>query len=168
MKRFTIADTHFNHGFMAKMRGFKTIVEHDEHIIKIWNETVRHKDIVYFLGDFCMKRTKFKEYLQRLNGKIVFVGGNHDSSTIFKDVTDELHGFTGVLSKNGIFFTHIPVHPIELSYRIRGNVHGHLHENKINDPRYICVSCEHLDYKPIEVETVIKQLEKQMHESNNI
>jgi calcineurin-like phosphoesterase family protein len=62
----------------------------------------------------------------------------------------------------GIWLTHCPVHESELGYRVNKNIHGHIHEklvtkdvyewgyriDSIPDERYICVSCEHVDYKP--------------------
>jgi predicted phosphohydrolase len=66
----------------------------------------------------------------------------------------------GVVSYKGIFLTHVPVHPMELEYRIKRNIHGHLHDKVITQPiftrrvefipddRYVCVSCEQVGYTP--------------------
>ena len=50
-------------------------------LIANWNNTVAKEDIVYMLGDFTLSRNKeyIKSLLQRLNGKIILVMGNHDS-----------------------------------------------------------------------------------------
>ena len=50
-------------------------------LIKNWNNIVRDKDIVYFLGDFVLsknKAKKAKELMELLNGEIIFIKGNHD------------------------------------------------------------------------------------------
>lgn len=53
-----------------------------EDMIRRWNERVDSGDIVYFLGDFAMGPKVNDEYvvrvLERLNGKIRVVLGNHD------------------------------------------------------------------------------------------
>ena len=47
------SDTHFGHikDFLWSPRGFNSIEEHDEIIIKNWNELVAPEDEVYHLGD---------------------------------------------------------------------------------------------------------------------
>ncbi len=66
----------------------------------------------------------------------------------------------GSIGLAGFLCTHIPVHPAEL-YRFEGNIHGHLHSNRVMagdeiDSRYFCVSLEHINYTPSPLETVIK------------
>lgn len=57
------------------------IAKHDAWLIKKWNETVRKKDVVYFLGDFCLKNREYTEnILRQLNGKKFLIRGNHDKS----------------------------------------------------------------------------------------
>lgn len=79
---FLTSDTHWNHskGFLYEPRGFKSIQEHDEQIIKNWNSVVSPDDTVYHLGDLGMG-TDY-EYLaacvKRLNGRIKWIFGNHD------------------------------------------------------------------------------------------
>ncbi len=76
-----ISDTHFNHIDVLKHhnRPFKNIEEHDEEIIKRWNNKVSKTDIVYHLGDFTFKSSKhIREFTNCLNGKIFLVLGNHD------------------------------------------------------------------------------------------
>jgi predicted phosphohydrolase len=57
----------------------------------------------------------------------------------------------------GVMLTHCPIHPMELEYRFNRNIHGHIHEKQVMkmldgweeiDERYICVSCERVDYTP--------------------
>jgi calcineurin-like phosphoesterase family protein len=56
----------------------------------------------------------------------------------------------------GVILTHCPIHPSELEYRFPLNIHGHIHDKvvvldywtNIPDQRYICVSCERIDYTP--------------------
>lgn len=168
---FVIADTHFGHrnilsfvdedGRLIRGSRFKSIEEHDEYMVRMWNETVRPEDHVYHLGDVVINRRSLN-ICRRLNGKKRLVRGNHD---IFKtqeylDVGfEEIYGVR-VFPKHNLIFSHVPLHPKSLESRAWLNIHGHLHSGKvkdasgkIEDPRYRCVSVEHTDYKPVLVMT---------------
>jgi calcineurin-like phosphoesterase family protein len=56
---------------------------------------------------------------------------------------------------NKVILSHIPIHPDCLG-RFGTNIHGHLHQNKLDDTRYKCVSLEHTDYKPIQIFEALK------------
>ena len=75
------SDTHFGHLNIMKYckRPFKSIEEHDEELIRRWNERVKPNDTVYHLGDFAwFGPLKCDEYLSRLNGFKHLILGNHD------------------------------------------------------------------------------------------
>lgn len=78
MRTFFTGDTHFNHNNIIKLanRPFTTIEEMNEVIIANWNMAVRDEDVVYHLGDFCFGKPL--ELIERLNGYIKIVPGNHD------------------------------------------------------------------------------------------
>lgn len=88
-KIFFTSDTHFYHGNIMKYcnRPFSSVEEMNETLINNWNKVVPKDGIVFHLGDFgfCGK-DKFYEILDRLNGKIYWVIGNHD----WKLLTDTL------------------------------------------------------------------------------
>lgn len=155
---YFIADTHFGHENMSKKRGFSCAEEHDELIIDYWNTEINKKDTVYLLGDVTMESKKPYPTLRRLNGYINVVLGNHDRRQDIRSLIDYVNSISGPINfKKEFFLTHVPVHPIELSYkRLNYNIHGHVHENTINDPKYLCVSCEqeHMNYTPISLEEV--------------
>jgi calcineurin-like phosphoesterase family protein len=71
MNRFVTSDQHFKHTNVLKLcnRDFKTIEEHDESLIKAWNEVVKKGDIVYHLGDLTLGNNA-RDLFSRLNGKI--------------------------------------------------------------------------------------------------
>jgi calcineurin-like phosphoesterase family protein len=58
--------------------------------------------------------------------------------------------------KKEFILTHCPIHPSQLEYRYKYNIHGHVHENSINDPRYINVSAEVIDYTPKTLEELLQ------------
>jgi len=80
---FIVSDTHIGHNkeFLWGKRGFKSVGEHDETIIKNWNSKVRPTSTVIHLGDFCLNYTvdKLKDTLFKLNGHIIYLFGNHNS-----------------------------------------------------------------------------------------
>jgi calcineurin-like phosphoesterase family protein len=157
-----IADLHFGHENVAKWRGFASAAEHDEHIIKTWNTTVHKRDVTYILGDITMEKSASYHLLDRLNGTKHVVLGNHDRRQDVRKLLEHVDTVAGMLQHKGIFLTHCPVHPMEMDYRVKYNVHGHIHNKLVErdvtlfgipifkrvDRRYICVSCEHVNYTP--------------------
>lgn len=83
-KIFLTSDTHFGHNreFLWGPRGFRSIWEHDEAIIANWNSVVGPEDDVYVLGDLMLGDNKHGvECVERLNGTIHLIRGNHDTDT---------------------------------------------------------------------------------------
>jgi len=154
---FFIADLHLSHTNMALKRGFATVEEHDEHIIAKWNSVVSKRDVTYILGDVTMEKSAPYYLLDRLNGVKHVVLGNHDRRQDVKKLLEHVDSVAGMVQYKGIMLTHCPIHPMELDYRFKHNIHGHIHENIVMkmldgweelDERYICVSCERVDYTP--------------------
>jgi calcineurin-like phosphoesterase family protein len=52
----------------------------------------------------------------------------------------------------GLLLTHVPVHESSLGFKVNKNVHGHLHQRKIADERYVNVSVECINYTPVHIE----------------
>jgi calcineurin-like phosphoesterase family protein len=179
---FFISDTHFGHEKTctvfkredgSPLRPFSSAEEMDEFMVKAWNERVGKNDKVYHLGDVVINR-KFLNILGRLNGDKVLIRGNHD---IFKleDYTKYFRDIRAFDVKNGMIFSHVPIHPESLG-RFGTNIHGHLHANRVKkivgvdpstgelthskeiDPRYFNVSVECIDFAPITLEEVNKRI----------
>jgi len=150
MSVFFISDPHFHHKNMAIKRGFSCEEEMNEQIVYNWNEVISKRDMVYILGDITMEKNKYS-ILDRLKGDKIVILGNHDKFQHVPDLLKYVTKVGGMLNYKGQYLlTHCPVHPNELDYRFSYNIHGHVHENTLNDPRYINVSCEAVNYKPIE------------------
>jgi calcineurin-like phosphoesterase family protein len=152
-----IADLHLGHINMALKRGFATVEEHDEYIIAKWNSVVSKRDVTYILGDITMEKSAPYHLLDRLNGVKHVVLGNHDRRQDVKKLLEYVDSVTGMVQYKGIMLTHCPIHPMELDYRFKHNIHGHIHDKIVMkmldgweeiDERYICVSCERVDYTP--------------------
>lgn len=80
---FITSDTHFCHDkpFIYEPRGFPSVNEMNEAIIKNWNEVVSPEDTVYHLGDVMLGSDieAGLNCLKRLNGHINIIIGNHDT-----------------------------------------------------------------------------------------
>lgn len=170
-KTFIIADLHLGHANIckftnydgSKLRPWDNVDDMDRDMIQMWNDTVSPSDKVYVLGDVVINR-KALPTLGKLNGDKVLIGGNHD---VYK-AHDYLQYFRDIRAYhvlNNVIFSHIPIHP-DSKGRFVGNIHGHLHSNRIKlgnsiDPWYYCVSAEHIGFKPILLETAIENLKNQ-------
>lgn len=166
-----IADLHLGHVNMAVKRGFASVEEHDAHIIAQWNSVVTKRDVTYILGDVTMEKKAPYALLDQLNGRKHVVMGNHDRRQDVAALLEHVDSVAGMVQYKGLILTHCPIHPMELDYRFPKNIHGHIHDNvvmidvyeygyKVNaipDDRYICVSCERVDYVPRTLEELLNK-----------
>lgn len=166
---FFISDTHFGHENVIAYcnRPFNSISEMNDTLIAKWNQVVSKNDTVYFLGDFALdtdKELAYQNYLNLLNGHIIFLKGNHDRSYITLDkYFDTIHerqyftygGYNFVLS-------HYPL-PNETIPSGYFNIHGHIHNSKLDlgfDPNYhINVSADSINFTPICVQIIVDKIE---------
>lgn len=134
-KIFITSDTHFGHdrGFLYEPRGFKSIQEHDETIIWNWNSVVKPDDTVYHLGDVMLGNNEHgMECLQRLNGQIKLIRGNHDTDArmkLYETLPNiEVLGWATVIKykKYNFYLSHHPTLTSNLEKS------GHLREHLIN------------------------------------
>jgi len=155
-----ISDPHFGHKSMAKRRGFPDEFCHDENFIAQWNAVVHKHDTTWILGDITMEKNNYS-ILDRLSGFKRVILGNHDKGNHTKHMllyVNSIHGMVKLRSREfgNIWLSHCPVHPCELEHRVNLNIHGHVHENTLDDKRYINVSAEAIDYIPKELSQLIK------------
>lgn len=171
-RTFVTADLHFGHKGVClfnkadgtPLRPWNTPDEMDDGLIDLWNSTVNPSDLVYVLGDFCLSK-KALHKAGRLNGRKVLIAGNHDIFKL-KDYTPYFTDIKACHVVKGAILTHIPIHPASLA-RYGCNIHGHLHSNvvmtkegrwfkkSISDPRYICVSVEQTNFKPVSMDKLL-------------
>ncbi len=82
MTTWFTSDHHWGHANIIKYcdRPYNSIEEMDEDLIKRWNERVQPGDLVYHLGDFAFHKDLLlvDAILDRLNGTIQVIYGNHD------------------------------------------------------------------------------------------
>jgi len=104
MNYWFTSDYHLGHANIIKYcnRPFKNLEHMNTEIIRRHNERIKPEDTVFFLGDFCFKNTpnsvkrgegdivKTIEYEKRLNGKLIFIKGNHDRNNSCKTIIESL------------------------------------------------------------------------------
>ena len=154
-------------------RPFKTIEEHDEYLIRRWNETVSKGDTTYVLGDMCWKN--HSHYIQALNGKIVLITGSHDkmSQLSAKDLTDIHIGMhCCMIEKQYFVMTHCAMLVWERSHYGSINLHGHSHGRlkEMDDIRRMDVGVDVSDdYAPFSLDFILYKmsLKKQREYNNN-
>jgi len=84
MKRFVISNLQLGrpNAIDNYDRPFDSVDQMDSHIIKTWNEVVGPDDLVYHLGNFAWDPKTAATAIDKLNGTIWFIPGEHDSPII--------------------------------------------------------------------------------------
>ena len=174
---FLTSDTHFNHnnliGMCPESRGhFSNVEEMNETIIQNWNEIVPLDGIVYHLGDLCMgKAEDIPNILERLNGHIILIRGNHDYGKrrkIYEECGVEIKDID-YISYNGMYFvlSHIPIGNEEYMEMLVGpngeiwNLHGHTHQYTCFSavPHTFHVGLDSNKMRPISLEEVYGRIQ---------
>ena len=144
------SDTHFFHSKVIEYsnRPFKDVEEMNETMIKRWNAVVHNDHIVFHLGDFAWGGSEvWNNVLDRLNGHIYLVLGNHDMKNLrqgyiskFEDVVFQMYIY---IDGRAVYLNHYPFLCYGGSYRgeqavwqLFGHVHSqpeHYNIDDIND-----------------------------------
>ena len=165
------SDQHIGHGnilnFVSSVDGkpvrpgIRDVVHMHERIIDGWNESIKDDDVVYCGGDIGWKKNSLEYVMPKLNGRKRLILGNHDTLPMriyqqffqkivcIKEIND---GHSAVIA------SHYPLHEDSLPWRYKDksvNVHGHIHERVLDDPRYVNMCVEPNDYKPIHLDTLL-------------
>ncbi len=162
---FHVGDLHFGHKNIQKFRptvGEIAITceeEHREAVIKLWNETVTKRDVVWLHGDILFDESLI-HHLGRLNGNKNLILGNHD-----KQIKDWIYfnKVCGFENYKGTWLSHAPIHPAELRGKL--NIHGHVHyatvtlDNGEIDKRYFNCSLENTNGRPIARSEILRLTE---------
>lgn len=129
-KIYLIADTHFSHENIIKYcnRPFNDIDEMNNEMINNWNNIVKKDDIVYHLGDFTIDSDDLKNLVNKLNGEIYFIRGNHDGKSIK-------------------FYNNLGLEVIPNKILLK---------DIYNKDNHYCASVDAIGYKPILIDEIIK------------
>lgn len=138
----------------------------DNTLIKNINERVDESDTLFFLGDFCMKKSSeasdspqnaFDYYRNQIQCKnIIFIKGNHDNNNGTKTIIENM-----IIHFGGqkIFLTHDPKH-VNASFKF--NFTGHLHGKKGKFSKVgknsiiVDLSVENWNYYPVSINEILQ------------
>jgi len=157
------SDFHLGHFNIIRYcnRPFKSVEEMENTIIRNWNERVKEEDTVFFLGDFCLKKSKeapegrtFEWYRKRLQGNIIFIRGNHDGNNSTKTIIESV-----VIEHGGkrIFMTHNPKFAkVDFQWNLCGHTHGKYGKITRLDKKSVIIdiSVENWDYRPVDINEI--------------
>lgn len=153
---FATTDSHYGHANIIKYcnRPFSNVEEMNEAMIENWNKVVGDSDIVYHLGDVYFGKNT-SNFMNRLKGRKRLVLGNHDEGKdpVLLGMFEKVMAWR-MFPEFGLLLTHVPVHESSLEMKVSHNVHGHTHNFKIADDRYINVCVENTDYTPVNLESL--------------
>lgn len=133
---FFIADTHFGHKNCLTFDGrpFNDIQQHDEALIRNWNDAVGIDDDVWVLGDISWHNaTRTIEIFNELNGTKHLCTGNHDHKYLNNKNIREL--FVEIVNykelklshDSGIVLCHYPIPCFNQHYYGWYHLYGHVH-----------------------------------------
>lgn len=175
------SDTHFCHNkpFLYEPRGFKSIEEHDETIVKNWNSIIKPEDEVYHLGDVMLiNNEKGIEYLKSLNGKIHLILGNHCTDTRIElyescpNIVEIVHAAQIKYKKNYFFLCHYPtcVGNFDDNKKIWCLCgHSHTKDKFVDmDKKSYHVELDCQNNFPIEITNIIKDINKYRNNRTNM
>ena len=179
---FFTSDTHFNHANIIRFcnRPFIDVAQMNETLIANWNKVVGEDDTVFHLGDFCLGgAAEWTQVLNRLNGKIYLIMGNHDLKNIrqgfiqrFEHVSMQMHIEIG---KQTIYLCHYPFLCFEGGYKEVWQLFGHVHTRKNNTgndaerlqylyPTQYDVGVDNNGFTPVSFEQVKRIINNQIEE----
>ena len=138
-KVFFTSDTHFNHAKIIEYcsRPFSDVKEMNEVMIANWNRVVQPDDHVFHLGDFAMGGVEeWNSILDRLNGKIHLILGNHDLRTVGSDCPKRFEDVCMqkiiMIGKHQIILNHYPLLCYSGADKKTWQLFGHLHTCRNN------------------------------------
>lgn len=143
--RYHTSDTHFCHNNIIRFERtqFETIEEHDDYIMSVISKTVTKNDELWHHGDVGKMSDKVIEFFQNLPCKTVLIMGNHDKQiTKCRQAFDEVYIHPVYIHKR-ILLSHEP-HPVPPGVI---NIHGHLHNSKLDSDQHHNISIHVFDYK---------------------
>lgn len=148
----------------------------NETLIYNWNRRVKKNDIVIHNGDFCFRNSKGGKvgegtlkkasyYINRLNGTIIFIKGNHDRNNSVKTIIEHIRVRCG---NTHILIVHNPEF-YNISYPI--NFVAHIHEkwkfkrikSEVFETDLINIGVDVWDFQPVTFEEIYSAYRKWLY-----
>ena len=183
MMYFT-SDLHFGHdrGFIYEPRGFKSVQEMNDTLLKNWNDTVNVDDDIYVLGDFFLGTDYdyIRDTLDKLNGRIHLVTGNHDTLskiteyTNWSNIVEIADALRIKYKKREFFLCHYPVLTASLEQDPNTAVidlfgHTHSKDKFYEDRPYMYnVAVDAHNNRPVSIEEILTDINNKVKECINM
>jgi calcineurin-like phosphoesterase family protein/2'-5' RNA ligase len=160
------SDTHFDHKNIIKYcnRPFNSTQDMNQTLVENWCDVVSNNDIVFFLGDmsYGCDRRQIDYWLGKLDGKISYIRGNHDTDIINR--ANVINSHYGIKYNDYQFLLmHDPRRPTGYDGWI---IHGDKHNNSLKDHPFINqknktvnVCAELVEYTPLDIDRLITLIE---------
>lgn len=174
---FFTSDLHLCHdkGFLYEPRGFSSIEEMNEAIVERWNKVVTPDDEVYNLGDFALNDIEAAfPYINRLNGKMYWVYGNHDTDKKIDAIMDNCDaiwclGYAFQIKYNkkySIYMSHYPTLTANYDDKKFSQhviaLHGHTHQRTnwlhTDNPFMYHVGLDSHNCAPVHIDEIITDI----------
>ena len=178
---FFTSDTHFNHTNILHYcnRPFKDVWQMNEMIISNWNRVVGPDDVIFHLGDFCLGgAAEWNNILDRLNGRIYLIIGNHDLKNIRQGVMERFEHVAMSMciqvGKKKIYLNHFPYLCFDGgSHADTWQLFGHVHTQSNNTgidanrlqylyPNQLDVGVDNNNFTPISFAEVQAKIQRQI------
>lgn len=164
-EKWFVSDTHFFHENIIQYSGrpFANADLMNENLISNWNKVVGVNDYVYHLGDVACgyggDERALAELLFSLNGRKRLIVGNHDhlKSPSLHKAFEKIELWKG-FKEYDFTISHIPL-PLKQLRDGRFCIHGHLHNNIVEDPYYLNICVEHTNYAPINLVDIVAKID---------
>lgn len=196
-KIFFTSDSHFMHEHIIKFckRPFNDVNEMNHILLENWNNKVPQDGLVFHLGDFAWGGYKeYKNIREQLNGKIIFIKGNHDHkngcqtqeqyNSLFEYTTQQMYI---EIEGRKIYLNHVPFLCYGGTYRDANNLvyqlFGHIHTSNIMErnngkdferctsmlfPTQYDVGVDFNNFTPISWNEVNEKIQKQIENNTNL
>lgn len=186
MSIFFTSDLHFCHNkeFLYVPRGFTNIQDMNEALVENWNKVVKPNDEVYNLGDFALNDIEAAiQYINRLNGTIRWIYGNHDTEKKIDRIMDECSnvwaiGYADLIKhekKFSIYMSHYPTLTANFDEKHFSRhiiaLHGHTHQQtnflQLDNPFLYHVGMDSHNCTPVHIDEVLADIRNRWNELGN-
>lgn len=134
---------------------WNTLELHNQHIVNTINEYVNPTDTLWILGDVAFKNKDALQYVTKINCRNKnLVLGNHDNYSMDEYMAVGFNKIRGMARHKEFILTHAPIHPDQLEYRYKANIHGHLHTYDVDDSRYVNVNIDRTGGIPVSMQQI--------------
>lgn len=158
MSVFLSSDWHLGHKSISRHRNLPSNQYHDQLIYGMVTPLTK-RDTLWLLGDTLFPvsdPTDYINFFMSLKCDVNLVPGNHDDMAALIYITQNCPKITlsnGLVSYKEYWLSHCPIHPNEFRDRLL-NIHGHLHQEILDDPRYVNVNPDVTNYKLVSLDDI--------------